>query len=64
MSAPLWTVALEGVRADILFRWSLLAEALVRTSALSKESAATESPTLDLVVHDSRQSGASAPVRR
>jgi hypothetical protein len=56
--------ALEGVRADILSRWSLLAQALVRTSALSKESAAAELPALDFVVHDWRQSGASPLAKR
>ena len=46
--------ALDGVRADILSRWSVVAEALVRAQALSKESARTELPALDFVVHDSR----------
>jgi hypothetical protein len=47
--------ALESVRADVLSRWSLLAQALVRAGALRQERAATELPTLDLIVHDSRQ---------
>jgi len=49
---------LEGVRADILSRWSLVAQALVNRSALTKESAVEELPTLDLVVYDSRQPAA------
>lgn len=50
--------ALESVRADILSRWAVLAQALVRVEALSQESAATDLPTVDLVVHDSRQPAA------
>ncbi len=53
VGAPL-DPALDGVRAEILSRWSLVAEALVRAQALNKESATTELPTLDFVVHDSR----------
>jgi hypothetical protein len=44
--------ALAGVRADVLAKWSILAHALVQTAALPKDSAATEVPTVDLVVHD------------
>jgi len=50
--------SLESVRTDILSRWSLIAQALVRAGALSQESAASELPTLDIVVHDSRQAAA------
>jgi hypothetical protein len=63
VSAPL-DRALEDVRSDILRRWSMLAQALVRTSALSKESAAAELPALDFVVHDSRGSGTSPLTKR
>ena len=47
--------ALESVRGEILSRWSVLAQALVGTAALTSESAAAELPALELVVHDSRQ---------
>jgi hypothetical protein len=63
IGAPL-DPALDGVRADILSRWSLLAQALVRTEALTKESAATALPALDLVVHDARQPRAAPLAQR
>ena len=47
--------ALESVRADILSHWSVLAQALVRAGALSQESAASDLPTLELTVYDSRR---------
>ena len=44
--------ALEHIRQEILTRWSVLAQALVHMSVLSAEAAASDLPTIELIVHD------------
>lgn len=46
--------ALETVRRGLLDSWSVIARALVHTSALSREDAASVLPAFDLVVNDSQ----------